>query len=289
MSRTMWRAPGMLLAIASAASTLEGQTSPRWIPSWEVGATSRHVWRGVTRFNGLAGQAMLGLTRSGKDFDLSVSGWGTLAGRCDLCARTVADLSLSGTATWHSKVLDFTGGVSHYRAQPAPWDLADSSGRTTELLVSLASRPSRHALISVAAYLDVGAVKGTYFEASATVPFTLVQGTIPKFFLFGTLGVNGGQTQRPGVPGYFAERGPVFGALQVNWIPWSSANACTFRGSVQLFVRFQGNFDQATRQRSVSDPRTGEQRVWVGMMTRGSFGKVVPPDWCRLLSILRRT
>lgn len=290
----------LLVALAGVVVSTPGtgQSSPRLIPSWEIGITSRHVWRGITRHRGAAGQAQVGLTRTGKVADLSLTGWSSVVSdQCDHCSQvlglTVAELSASFLTTWHPRfkplqAVDVLTGVSAYSSGPAPWDPTESRGSTAELLLGLSSRPSRHALVALTAWMDIGEVKGTYFEGSLTIPFTLSQGRNPRLYVTGTLGVNGGQLQTEEELGYFTDRGPVFGSLQLNYLPFWTADPCKYRGSVQLWVRLQGNFDQSSKQRRPGEGRAREQRLWVGAQWRGSMGKVIPPEWCRKPSILDR-
>jgi hypothetical protein len=260
------------------ATSLEAQasadTTSRLRARVDLATASGYVWRGITRHRYPVVEAFGSIGRAGK-VDLDVSAWSSaVTGGCGqpTCAAGsglhIADVNGSVQGTFALKGTRVSLGANVYNFHPAPYDSVAASATTWEAVASVRAVPSRHLQLALSAWLDLDDVDGFYSELTGTMPISLYKDHQPRLFVTSTVGWNRGQRNvshgRP-VPGYFAKNGFTSASLEVAYLLQRPGEKGLGR-SLQIFGRFLGNFDAATKPSTWPFKLSGtEQQIIVGL------------------------
>lgn len=222
-TRFAWSRPGirslaLLLLGFFIPGTLSAQSS--WIFGGDAVVRSSYVWRGVTRSSAWVLQPDLFSSASGNRSSITVGWWSTIRlGSADPADPTSAGLGqawFGQNDLWvelagRSEVLDFTGGLTRYLFAEGAFGQSADAVDTTELYgtVRLAAGPlvPRFAL-----WMDVGRVRGAYFETSMDlrVPVLPSYDPIVAAYVSALAGWSAGQEvnrQDPDEAAYFQDSG----------------------------------------------------------------------------------
>ena len=240
----------------------------------EVAAASGYLWRGITRHQYPVVQALGSARRPGK-VNLELSVWASgITGGCgrpscpEGTGLRIADVNGSLLASLLWKDTQIALGANAYHFHPAPYQSIGTSDDTWELVASAYASPSRHLQLALTAWLDVDAVDGLYVEATGTMPVSLYRAKPPRLFVTATAGWNRGQkteAHRMPVPGYFAKNGFTHVSLETAYLLLKPDEQGTGM-SMQMFIRVQGNLDEATRATVWPFKRRGShQQVIAGL------------------------
>jgi hypothetical protein len=242
---------------------------------------SRYVWRGVTRVNHWVVQpeAYLGLGFAGGF--LSAGAWANNElGRAG--AGDLSDLGPGGSgwgevdywADYRRRVglVDASVAFVRYTYRGKLSGLSRTSAANTSEVYSSLRLSSKYFAPKVAAYFDVDRVKGTYFEASGTIPIFGNPLGAPFWALYvqGLIGYSLGQEVNPSRPGEaanFASSGVTHLDLSLSGnVSPTLLKAPTL---VQLEFHLQFNDDDFTGRTS-GDPAGANASVqtWLALSVR---------------------
>lgn len=247
--------PVMLLllglpATAAAQLTVSGAAT----------VADRYVWRGVTRVNGwvlqpaaeLAATAGPATVTAGvwANVELSRTGAGDLGDR-GAERRGLGELDVEFSAGAGAGPLGLSAGWVHYtyRGDPAVGGRGPSQN-TSELFASVAWRSSRVAP-ELTVFHDIGGLRGTYVEASATLPVFASPEPLPAAVI----------SLRP-TAAWSAGPGPDRGLTHVD-LPLTldfQLSGAALEPGVAVRLHTQWNRDAATR---VTDAAGGSARIKV--------------------------
>jgi hypothetical protein len=178
------------------------------------------VWRGVTRSSAWVLQPDLFSSASGDRSSITVGWWSTIRlGSADAADPTSAGLGqawFGQNDLWvevagRSEVLDFTGGLTRYLFAEGAFGQSADAVDTTELYgtVRLTAGPL---VPRLALWMDVGRVRGAYFETSMDlrVPVLPSYDPIVAAYVSALAGWSAGQEvnrQDPDEAAYFQDSG----------------------------------------------------------------------------------
>jgi hypothetical protein len=252
----------LLLTVLVSASAWAGPASAQVYTGIDATLASRYVWRGVTRVNHWVVQpeAYLGLGVAGGFLSAGVWANNEL-GRAG--AEDLSDLGPGGSGWgevdyWASYsrragLVDASVAFMRYTYRGEQSGLSRTSAANTSEVYGSLRLSSKYFAPRVAAYFDIDRVRGTYLEASGTIPVFGNPLGAPFWALYvqGLIGYNLGQEvslPRPGEAANFAGSGVTHLDLSLSGNVSPTVLAAPTVVHLEFHVQF--NNDDFTRRTS---------------------------------------